>query len=396
MSSERSDDEKKPPSRGGPRPSTTFDDEYAKESESRRVQATPAFAPTFQSVGFGQPAPELSASRDAAKASVSSFNPKVQTKQPFIPLRGWTLKDVPGLPEFYPLERTACFVPNIPKDEASIVTNRVSNILREMSIEAVYDDTKAKAKCMTAENVDFRVRLYRGRNQYNHGIIVEVQRRFGFSANFHDQTMAILDAAQGKVPRIPPSVTGLPEISDSEDEYDATLPSSSLAFVSKMLGHPSYDAHALGLKTLSALTNPVKMGMATSRRISSAFLEPGNEIGVKVISIVQDNTVDPDETFGLRLMAMTALSNGIQAVSGDISDSLWDQLRPLLIKILNTASDNPQIAYLAARSIEFHLQQDSDPSELHAVLLSAQAVGQSCHADLDRETGRCLKKLESR
>jgi len=398
MTSRRNNDEKKPPSQssgGPPTPKTSFYDDYSEESESRRVEGTPAFSPRFEPE---QPAAELRAASVPFKSVPRVTNPELELQQEMhsIPPRGWTLKDVPGLPEFYPLERTACFVPNIPKGQASIVTTRVSNVLRDLSIEATYDNLKAKAKCMTAENVDFRVRLYRGRNQYNHGIIVEVQRRFGFSLNFHDQTMAILDAAEGNVPRIPPSVTGLPEISDSEDDYDTSLPSSSLAFVSKMLSHPAYDAHALGLKTLSALTNPVKMGPMTARKISTAFLEPGNDVGAKVVSLVEDDTMDPDETFGLRLMALTALSNGIQAISGDISDSLWNKLRPIFIKILRTASDNPQMAYLAARSIEFHIQQDLDPSELRAVLLSARAVGQSCHADLNREADRCLKKLASR
>lgn len=395
MTSRRPNDDKKAPApspAGPPKPKTTFNDDYAEESESRRVRHAPAFAPRTD------PAmrPRFDSKPTEPSVSIRKPEPKLESKQLVIAPRGWTFTDVPTLPEFYPLERTACFVPNIPKDRASIVSTRVSNVIRELSIEATYDDTKAKAKCMTAENVDFRVRLYRGRNQYSHGIIVEVQRRFGFAPNFHQQTMAILDAAEGKVPFIPPSVTGLPEISDSEDEYDATLPSSSLAFVSKMLSHPSQDARALGLKTLSSVTNPIKMGRTASKNISTAFLEPGNDVGTKVVAIVENDEVDPDETFGLRLMAMTALANGIQAVSGDISESLWDRLRPIFVKILLTASDNPQMAYLAARSIEFHILQDPDPIELGSILKSAHSVGQSCHADLNREADRCLKKLESR
>lgn len=391
MTTRRDDTDKKAPPRsstGSSRPSTNFDDEYALPSESRK--AAPAF------ISMPEPEAELQSSRFDTKHIPPRpiESPKTTTKPPVIPPRGWNITEVPELPEFYPLERTACFVPN--QRDATIVTTRVSNVLREMSIEATYDDKKAKAKCMTAENVDFRVRLYRGRNQYNHGIIVEVQRRFGFSLNFHSQTMAILDAAEGKVPIIPPSVTGLPEISDSEDEYDASTHSTSLAFVSKMLSHPSYDAHALGLKTLSSLTNPIKMGRTTSKNISTAFLEPGNDIGTKVIAIVKDDSVDSDETFGLRLMAMTALSNGIQTLSGDIDESLWEHLRPLFVKILRTASDNPQMAYLAARSLEFHILQDPNPSELREILETAQAVGDSCHADLSRESNRCLKKLDSR
>ena len=382
------DDKKRSVSSSSGVPMTTFEDDYEEDSRERRVQATPAF---LHPPGYQDPSSQFT-------STTATKTRDIVTEAPLkIPPKGWNLKDVPGLPEFYPLERTACFVPNIPRNEAMIIANRVSTVLREMSIDVTYDNTKAKAKCMTPENVDFRVRLYRGRNQYNHGIIVEVQRRFGFSINFHSQTMAILDAAEGKNPNIPPPVVGLPEISDSDDEYDTSLPSSSLAFVSKMLKHPAYDAHALGLKTLSSLTNPVKMGTTTARKISTAFLEPGDDVGIKVIALVQDDSMDPaDETFGLRLMAMTALSNGIQALSGDIDESLWNELRPIFIKILRKAPDNPQLAYLAARSLEFHVQQDPDPSELRAILQSAQAVGESCHADLRREAGVCLTKIDSR
>ena len=394
MTSKRNDDEKKGPPQapaGGPRLSTIFDDDYEEESQSRRLQVMPAFSSTIEPVGFEQPCPELVSPSVVSKPAIPS--PRADLEQPSIPPKGWNLTEAPTLPEFFPLERTAVFVPDVPKDKADVVATRVSNMLRELSIDATYDNVKAKAKCMTAENVDFRVRLFRGRNQYNHGIIVEVQRRFGFSVDFHNQTTAILDAAKGKIPRIPPSVTGLPEMSDSEDEYDASVSSCSLEFVSKMLNHPAYDARSLGLKTLSALTDPIKMGHTTARKVSMALFEPGSDVGAKVVEIVQDDTVDPDETFGLRLMAMTTLCNGIQAVSGDISAYVWDKLRPTFIKILRSASDNPQMAYLATRSIEFHAQQDPDPSELRAVLISAQAVGKSCHADLGREAGACLQRL---
>merc|ERR1719464_234873 len=77
----------------------------------------------------------------------------------------------------------------------------VSNVLRERSIEAhYYDNDQAKVKCVTLDGIDFRIRLYRGRcPKYNHGIIVEVQRRFGSSLIFPDDTRAILDGAQGKI-----------------------------------------------------------------------------------------------------------------------------------------------------------------------------------------------------
>jgi hypothetical protein len=172
----------------------------------------------------------------------------------------WNLSSVPTLPEFHPLERTAVFVPNTP---ASIIAQRLSVVMRERSIESTYDNDKAKVKCVTTDGVDFRIRLYRGRNHYSHGIIVEVQRRFGSSLHVHSDTKAILDAAEGRAPPSPPASIpnrmALPEVSDDEDDdYDVPPPSgsSSLGMVSKMLSLPGFDAQYLGLQTLSSLVDP--------------------------------------------------------------------------------------------------------------------------------------------
>ena len=53
--------------------------------------------------------------------------------------------------------------------------------------------------CTSSDGVDFRVQLYRGKAEFHHGVIVEVQRREGFSLNFHlDTALAILGEAKGR------------------------------------------------------------------------------------------------------------------------------------------------------------------------------------------------------
>ena len=367
------------------------------DEPTRRVLARPSFDSTVEPVGFQRASPHLAPPSFPNKSASPlqqdrTPGPQTRPQDSSAQSAGWTFSDVPTLPKLHPLERTAVFVPNVPAAE---VASRVSNILRERSIEATYDDSKAKAKCMTADNVNFRVRLYRGRNQYSNGIIVEVQRRFGASVNFHNDTMAILDAAEGKVPRAPPPMAALPEVSDSEDDYDPSLSASSLDFVSKMFRHQGYDAHSLALQTLIALTDPAKMGQATSHTVSEALLQPDSEVGAKVVSLVTEK-MDPEETFGLRLMAMTVLSNAIQAVSGSIPDSLREKLRPVFIDILEKASAHPQMAYLVAKCIEPIIQEDHNPSELYVALETALAAGDARHAALSRQAAVCLKSLESR
>lgn len=109
----------------------------------------------------------------------------------------WNIKEeeVTTLPERHPLERTAVFVPH---SEAREVATRAAEALAERCSSAVYDNAKAKATCQSRDGVGFRVRMYRGRGKFNHGVIVEVQRWDGFSPSFHMDALAILDAVEGK------------------------------------------------------------------------------------------------------------------------------------------------------------------------------------------------------
>jgi len=103
-------------------------------------------------------------------------------------------------PDFYPLEQTATFVPHCKPSE---VASRVADFLLERNVNATFNGLKAKAKCVSKDNVEFNVRLYKGQKQFDHGVIVEVQRRYGFSVYYHRDAIGILDAAEGKVPLEP-------------------------------------------------------------------------------------------------------------------------------------------------------------------------------------------------
>jgi len=320
----------------------------------------------------------------------------------------WNLREAPTLPEYHPLERTAVFVPH---SGASAVAGRISNILRERSIECVYNNSKAKVKCTTPDQVDFRIRLYRGRNQYSHGIIAEVQRRFGASLTFHADTTAILDAAEGKMSRRTSSssltlnVHKIAIISDSEDDFDAMENKadyvSSLQIVSKMLLTKQYDVQNLALQTMSSLIDPTKMGQTTAFKVSTEMLQPDNHVGQTIVSLVVDSNVDPEENFGLRVMAMSVLSNAIQATNGNISTMLREKLKPVLIQELKNANTNPQMAYLAAKCIEPLIRTDTDDSQSdyytdsYSALQDALTTGQARHAALARQAERCIQKINS-
>jgi hypothetical protein len=305
----------------------------------------------------------------------------------------WKLPQAPTLPEFHPLERTAVFVPRATPE---MVAARISDLLRERSIQATYDDDKAKVKCVTTDGVDFRIRLYKGRNQYRDGIIVEVQRRFGFSIHFHGDTQAILDAAQGKTPAPPPvRQNALPEVSDDEDDDDYAPPppsgSSSLAMVEKMLSLPGFDAQYLGLSTLSSLVDPEKMTMQTARRTSAALLKPNSKVGEVVFGYIVNRKTE-ESYAGLRVMSLGILANAMRA-SSIIPEFVRGALRPVLLQDLNEAETCPNAALQAARCMEYFIRGDSDTMELNDAFECARKVGEARHCGLLEQADRCISSI---
>lgn len=308
----------------------------------------------------------------------------------------WGLSSAPTLPEFHPLERATVFVPN---STPSNVARRISGILRDRSIEAEYDDDKAKVKCTTAEGVDFRVRLYRGRGQFNHGIIVEVQRRFGSSLVFHGDTQAILDAAQGKPTPPPPvmtSMNNLPEVSDDEDDdVDDYLspPSaeSSLSMVNKMLSLPGFDSQYLGLQTLSSLVDPENLSLSTARGVSNKLLSADSEVGQKVFaSIVSKKSDEASKT--LRNMSLDILANAMRAC-GKVPEFLREPLRLVLLEDLREAEKHPNTALLAAKVIEYFIRGDHDSMELNEAFEIALKAGEARHANLEHQARKCIAAI---
>jgi len=335
---------------------------------------------TMQMPGFG-------ASINTAPMKGARVAVQTQSRPKFV----WNLAAAPTLPEFHPLERTAVFVPNT---NSYVIAARISGVLRDRSIEATYENEKAKVKCVTTEGVDFRVRLYQGRNQYSHGIIVEVQRRFGSSLHFHGDMEAILDAAQGKIPTPPPpAANALPEVSDDEDDYDVPPPSgsSSLLMVSKMLSFNGFDAQYLGLQTLCSLVDSDRMSLATARAVSTELLKVDSEVGNKVFGYVVSRKTD-ESSFTLRVMALQILADSMKA-SGIVPEFVRAPLRPVLLQDLKDAESRPRSALMAARCLEFFIRGDSDTMELNEAFEHAREVGEARHASLMQQAERCISSI---
>lgn len=351
------------------------------EETTRRIAFQPSFEPTntFEPPAF----------RETTFAGTSKPTSRIQSSPKKAVVGIWKLHDVPFLPEYHPLERTAVFVPRAIVPD---VTMRISDVLRQRSIEAFYDDEKAKVTCTTLEGVDFRIRLYRGRARFSHGIIVEVQRRFGTSNVFHSDTMAILDAAEGKTPCPPPPSSNMPLVCDADDDFQADG-TSPLKMVTKMLDHEGFDSFFLAFQTLQSLTDVSKMGLSTARAVAFELLrlDTDSDVGSKVFTFILDRKAE-DDMYKLRSLAMIILANSVQSVDGKIHEILQEQLTPVLIKELRNAEKNPRNAVQAARIIEYLPRQEQSVIEVYGALEFAMKTGEVRLAALQHQAERSMRK----
>jgi hypothetical protein len=366
--------------------SSMHDGDYDEEVYRRIGVAAPSFgATTFEASSLDPEAQSTQANKILHQASPpEAFRNGV-----------WSVTDdqISELPDLYQLDPSAVFVPDESPEQ---ITARISGELRDRSIEAEFDHEHAKATCTTTEGVEFRIKLYRGRGKFSNGTIVEVQRRFGTAANFHADTSAILDRARGKQiakATLRSAKDVLPLVADQEDDYQPDG-SSSLKMVAKMLNQPGYDSHFLALQTLSSLTDVQKMGTTTVKSVAKELIKENNEVGNKILSMIL-NTKGEDETFKLRTLAMTILANTLQAVSKEeISDSLREQLQPVLLRELRSANKNQRNAVQAAKCVESLLTvEDSSFADYDEALKIAMEVGRSRHLALERQVEKCLKKI---
>ena len=225
--------------------------------------------------------------------------------------------------------------------------------------------------------IEFSVFLYRGKKQYGHGIICEVQRLYGNSVTFHEDTQAILNAAEAIVVDEPPKkkFKSLPLIDDDEDDY-VPSPSSSLNFVSKMLS-AGPDSQFLALSTLASMTDVAKMGATTAKATSNELATPGNEVAGMVVRLLQDDTT----TCSLELQAMIVLSNvassGASLPRGIVKSLILPRLQQ---------EENTQLAYLASKC----LQENDIDTEVADALYQAKKIALATHDGLYQQASQLL------
>lgn len=355
----------------------------------------------------------------------------------------WNVKaeDLEMVPLDFPLERTHREI----VDDASLVASRITGALADLSIEAEYDDEKARAKCKTSEYVCFRIRLFSG-GEGGQPVVVELQRRSGSASVFMHSCRAILNAAEGKAAavkaaggapgpvtkRMPPFMKVpisqmkclQPVVAKEAPAAKADATVEALEKVMSMLRRKQYDSRVLALENLCCLTDPVKTSPDVAVRVSKYVALGDEKYDIReelremmerdvflpsgyVVAADEDDDASGDHAEHLRCLAFRALANALQLCSKDgclvaaVKDQVWfaEQLIPSLQDELKMAETSASIAQEAASSLH-SLLSCSDVARRQfvnngglEVLQQANEFGVTRHALLAEETGRCMGAL---
>jgi hypothetical protein len=338
-------------------------------------------------------------------------------------------------PAFYPLEKSTRAVEDFPE----AVALRLSECLRTLSVQAIYDDDAATASLLTAENVEMHLSLWQTPAGYSpQGVLVELQRRKGDSIVFHRYSRMILDSAVAE------DEDGISPLDDmhyskraqrllSVELQNEKLQEHENAIIAIEIAHgllmkDRLDATQLGLESLCLLTDPRKTGKITallsahvvllgttqgvgipgmideSPDTSSNILMnegPFQEIRTAVLNLVQFSRIGSDEDLDeeermdidkehmtiLHNLALAVLANALDVIEN--TDLLDDEPEDTKPRARGRTSSSTEVAK------EF-ITKASDPSkdilstlisELghasqkpHNATLSAKCIGSLCRA----------------
>eukprot|EP00566_Odontella_aurita_P013412 CAMPEP_0113561832 /NCGR_PEP_ID=MMETSP0015_2-20120614/20193_1 /TAXON_ID=2838 /ORGANISM="Odontella" /LENGTH=449 /DNA_ID=CAMNT_0000463667 /DNA_START=91 /DNA_END=1437 /DNA_ORIENTATION=+ /assembly_acc=CAM_ASM_000160 len=315
-----------------------------------------------------------------SKAPVGLGHSQLKSKGRRESYRTWKVSSVESLPDDFPLERTSRHIPDA---DAPVVSARISDCLRDRSIEAKYDDLKAIAKCRTQDFVSFKIRLFSGREDVEGGgIIVEVQRRKGSSHCFMKDCRAVLSAAEGgsadnvedetmiylKRPVSDMACLKGVQVSDDNTEQDIETPK-------RLLSDDNYDSHILGMESVEKLTNPLHAAPEVVVLAAKSVILPvtSPEIRDSISNLLKHGCLRPDEAVltgpegdndfneQMHHLALTSVLNAVRATAkdGTLADAVSQQsdwfshvLIPALVEDIRNAPDRAHDARTAIECLK--------------------------------------------
>eukprot|EP00567_Pseudictyota_dubia_P011792 CAMPEP_0197464462 /NCGR_PEP_ID=MMETSP1175-20131217/64032_1 /TAXON_ID=1003142 /ORGANISM="Triceratium dubium, Strain CCMP147" /LENGTH=469 /DNA_ID=CAMNT_0043000443 /DNA_START=409 /DNA_END=1819 /DNA_ORIENTATION=+ len=311
--------------------------------------------------------------------------------------RTWQVSSVESFPDDFPLERTSRHIPDA---DAPVVSARISDCLRERSIEAKYDDVKATAKCRTPDYVSFKIRLFGGREDVEGGgIIVEVQRRKGSSHCFMRDCRAVLTAAEGDkteeeettifLKRPVSEMTCLKGVQVSDDESDEVMKAPA-----SLMSSDKYDSHMLGMESVEKLTNPLYSApeVVVLAAKSVVLPEDSSDIRDSVSKLLQHGCLrsddapmtgpegDNDFNEEMHHLALSVVLNAVRSTAkdGTLAEAIVQQrewfsqvLIPVLINDIKAAGDQ---GHHAVKAVECLISLTKFSSAAKAMIVESGAV----------------------
>lgn len=355
------------------------------------------------------------------KKAPASLTVKQEWKECLAVPSSWVVKTDTLEVASFPLERTHREVSGV---EAEEVSRRISEALRSLSIEAEYDNKKAKAKCRTCDYACFRIRLYSG-SETGQPVIVELQRRSGPGISFMQSCRAIFCAAEGRSPTLPktkvPPFIKCPVASmkclqglKPEVVTQAEL-KIALNKVMELLSKSQHESNILALENLRLLTDPIQTMPSLALRASKMIFTGCEAYNIReeMISLLESDGVAPgygrNQIDRLRHLALLVFSNALSLTAKDgsleraIQQEQWfkEFLIPTLMDEVKSARTSPNNASVASGCLLSLMSVSAVARGLVRECNGVQVIGEAhvhgvvCHELLANETKRCMKALEA-
>lgn len=299
------------------------------------------------------------------------------------------------------------------KSNASEIAARISDCLRRRSISASFSGVKAKATCVTSDGVEFRIRLFAGKEKFKGGVIVEVQRRSGWSTSYHQDCLALLESAECNIIGDCVIIEELVSPDNVMSNYSVEV--KNLCLSKLLLLSDSVETKLLGIESLCSLTDVLKCGHETALNTAEALFLDSNNVHIQDILrvlVLQNkmncNSISEFSLKRARLMSLKTIMNSciVLLKTKKLKQALllntWIEhyLISCLMNDLKNISD-PHTATVAARCLNAitsaSVVATNTAIELGAlqILESAHTAGTQSHAGLAHETKKFPSHIHS-
>lgn len=341
----------------------------------------------------------------------------------------WIVDEVPPPPEDYPLEPYGTCVA---KGDPLTVAYRIDECLCKMSVAVEFDAEMAEARCKTADQMTYYVRLYQGPEPDT--ILVEVARWDDCGVRFREERQRIFDTAKGyglQDRKVTPAMKmPIMELEGLEDLYDPLSDDELKEMLEEAVNqlHERFqDTQLFAMNNLASMTDAKVTHRETAVRIAKMILG-SEELGLRdlIASLLSLDCPAPRDILGqkIRNMSLQVLFNSIDLVSKDSASDKGDNVLQTLVSkehhffsnvLINSLKKDieahktscPHNACLATKCLTGLLsscrklreevlsreQIHKEVRTLRAVLDEARKFGIRCHCNLEHETERTIKEL---